>query len=357
MPSRAFLIGCSQYDDPDIASLKFPGADVTRLATVVRSSCGLAEDEIVVLAADHRPPSRNNIIRAIVSSRPPTGRAAVDLVLLSFSGHGFHSRRDGKEYLIPSDAVYNDLEGTSLCFSDLLGHLQAWDARTVVVFVDACRATAEGGRSVGKDLGGLEIVSLEARHGMAVFSSCSPGQRSYETDALASGIFTYGLCEALGDAGKCATIYELSQYLLTRVPALSREQGTPVQVPYTRVEPLDIQQSVIVSPRQADAWRSRGLAGTEIRRAPRFDAVGPIVANPPICAIDFGTSYSVISFTKGDKAVLIPSQQGRSLVPSVVYFDERLDYVVGWDAVAAHPIRPRQRGFPCQEAHGQLDGL
>ncbi len=345
MAARAFLIGCSEYDDPDIASLKFPGEDVGRVATVARDACGLGEDEVVVLSAGHRAPSRNNIIRAVARPRGQAGRPGVDLLLLFFSGHGFHSPRDGKEYLVPSDAVYNDLEGTSLSFPDLVGHLQDWGARTIVLFLDACRATVEGGRSAGRDWQRLEVGSLEARPGMAIFSSCSPGQRSYESESLRSGIFTHGLCEALGDAGRCATIYELDRYLVARIPALSRQQGKPEQVPYTRVEPLDIQRTVIVSPRRADAWRSSGLIGTEIRRAPRFEAVGAIAARPPICAIDLGTSYSAISFAKGETSVLIPSHHRRHLVPSVVYFDENLDYIVGWDAVERARYDPENAVF------------
>src|SRR5262249_3461423 len=44
-------------------------------------------------------------------------------------------------------------------------------------------------------------------------------------------------------------------------------------------------------------------------------------------------------------SILIPSHAGRHLVPSVVYFDEHLDFVVGWDAVERARYDPENAVF------------
>jgi molecular chaperone DnaK (HSP70) len=52
------------------------------------------------------------------------------------------------------------------------------------------------------------------------------------------------------------------------------------------------------------------------------------------CALDFGTTYSTIGYYEpGFGPRLIPSPQGKILVPSIVSFSPNFDYVVGWDAL------------------------
>ena len=61
----------------------------------------------------------------------------------------------------------------------------------------------------------------------------------------------------------------------------------------------------------------------------------------PIVGIDFGTSYSSVSVAIGDHVHIVPDDQNRSLVPSVVSYPTGGDPVMGWDARARIIRDPR----------------
>jgi uncharacterized caspase-like protein len=98
---------------------------------------------------------------------------------------------------------------------------------------------------------------------MVTFCSCAPGQTSYEADQIRSGVFTEGVCKALGDEGRCSTIQELDEYLNDKVPKISWKYGLPRQRPYSRVEPLTVQKAIIVSKRTLQGWRVQGHEETK----------------------------------------------------------------------------------------------
>lgn len=341
----AFIIGCAAYDDSDIANLQFPDKDATDFAKVVLENCGFTKDEIVILSSNQSERSllstKSNIIRTL---KPKIGNIpSIDKLFFFFSGHGFHSPKGGKDYLLPVDAAANELEDSSILLEKIAEYLQSWNAKTSVFFMDACRAAVEGGKA-GVD--GQKWESLDIQKslpsGIATVSSCKPNQKSYESDKLKNGVFTFGLMEALSDTGKCTTVYQLNHYLSERIPAICREQNKPVQTPYTKTEPLEIQDATVVSEHKINEWRSSVSIGKEIRRGrvpatENYLALGPA----PLCAIDLGTSYSTVAILGVRRKVnFIPSPKGQYLVPSVVSFSDSLDYLVGWQALENAKMHP-----------------
>ncbi len=147
-------------------------------------------------------------------------------------------------------------------------------------------------------------------------------------------MFTAALSEALGEDGRCKTVYELDRYLSRRVPELCNAHLGMTQNPYTRAEPLSILDVVLVSDEKLAAWASGTPIGREIRSTLALGAATPSLRSNVYFAIDFGTSYSIISaLDDSGKATFIPSARGKWLVPSVVNFYESLDYEVGWEAL------------------------
>jgi molecular chaperone DnaK (HSP70)/uncharacterized caspase-like protein len=344
MANGAVVIGCSGYEDPDIAALRYAHNDASRVAATLTGACGVADDMLLVLSDDARDaglkPTRTNIVRRVSGwDRLPV----IDGILFCFfSGHGFES--GGDQYLLPVDCVRGVLEDTSVRFDLLLRMLSVSPARHVVLFLDACRSVIEAGKAAASDLRRADVAEL-CPAGMVSFCSCRPGKASYEAEAIQSGIFTAGLCEALGDAGRCSTIYELDNFLSRRLPELAAEQGKPRQDLYSKVEPLGVQQLPVVTPLQQNLWQAATPIGGERRtnsppaQVPRYKTS---TSGEPLVAFDFGTSYSAAATVGPDGgARLVPWSGQRILMPSVVHFLPGLDYLVGAAAVEADRYAPQ----------------
>ncbi|HKQ03739.1 MAG TPA: Hsp70 family protein [Blastocatellia bacterium] len=336
----AFLIGCGEYDDPNIAPLRFADKDADCFANVIASSCGLADDEIKLLSTNKKTsrfkPTKSNIIRELSSGLSSLNVPYdIDLLFFFFSGHGFHSLQDNRDYLVPQDAVLSGLEDTALSFGSIIKYLRAWRAKNTVLLIDACRAVIQGGKDiVVESWNSINVECLNAT-GMASFLSCSPNQKSYEGEDLQNGIFTFVLCEALSDKAKCKTIYELDNYLVQTVPQVCRRSEKPIQNPYTRVEPLSIKDVILISEKRLAEWRSLTPIGQEIRssRVQRL-AEHSGLRKGFTCAIDFGTTFSTVAILDDDSRTrLIPSPQQKKLIPSVISFLSNLDYLIGWEAL------------------------
>lgn len=253
-----------------------------------------------------------------------------------FSCHGFHSTADGSEYLLLADSIDEVLEETSVRFELVLELLRAVKADHVVLFLDACRAAASGGKSVGSDRAPVRDLHPT---GMVSFTSCEPGSLSYEADELGSGVFSSALHEVLSEVGRCVTVEKLSRYLRDVVPVLSRRTGKPVQVPHTRIEPLELKDLELVSPSVRNSWYAQAWVGEELRRT-AVERIELAAGEDPVVAIDFGTTYSAIGVARSDGAVeYVRRADGQVLVPSVASFTDDMDYLVGTRAVEAERHR------------------
>lgn len=358
--NRALVVGCAGYEDPDIAPLRYADRDAARVGALLQQVCGIPDEGLILLHDGlddpRRRPTRTNLLRHLTQ----LSQTADDGILyFFFSGHGFQTR-SGEHYLLPVDCVRGAIEETALRFESVVRYLGSAGAPHLVLLLDACRNVVEGGKSAGGP--GLSTVDVDALcpPGVVTFCSCRPGHVSYEAERLAAGVFTEALCEALSDQGRCRTVYELSRYLAQRVPQIAVREGKPAQQPHSRVEPLGVQHLEIVSERTRNAWGSTVPTGVErrTRTVPRL----PVTDPDPLIGIDFGTSYSVVSYCRPDGGTtLIPGPDGRPLVPSVVHFLPDLDYLVGSAAVEADHYRPgatvRQVKRELGSGHGyEVDG-
>ncbi len=331
--NAALLVGINAYDDEALAPLSFAEQDAHTFRETLIANCAVPADAATVLSgvsAERRlTPTRSNIIREL-------NRLAdsCDRLVFFFSGHGFHSTHDGHDYLVPSDAVLADLEGTSIRLDVVIRYIAYARVDTAFLYLDACRGALERSKSAAS----LPALTLEdvAGRGIAIFSSCSPDQKSYEAPALRSSIFTYALRQALSSDGKCKTVYELDRYLRRRVPSLCEAYDKPRQDPFTRTEPITIAEALVVAPERAIEWSANIEIGSELRKpTPSLPPAGDKWQHSVYAGIDFGTSYSCIGKVNEAGVVhLAPGPDGRVLVPSAVAFvDDRLNYVVGWPAL------------------------
>ncbi|GAA1557531.1 Hsp70 family protein [Kribbella sancticallisti] len=338
----AVVVGCATYEHP-IPSLRFASADARRMADTLRTTCGLQDDEILLLSEDAEDlrsrPTFTNVLRTLSRARQYGRTANLDTLFFFFSGHGYHSVEDGSEYLLLGDSVAEDLERTALAVQTVIARLQEWGPRHLVLLVDACReAVGESKGGAEDEVPGVDVNKLLPT-GNIIFSSCSPGQRSYEHQAIGSGIFTAALCEGLSDRGRCRTLHDLNSFVQRRVPELCKLYGKPRQDPVARLEPAEVLALEIVSQTKRSEWRTSLSVGIE-RRAGRVPPA-PIRGLRPKLALDFGTSTTLAALLDSQGRMhAVPAADGRPFVPSVVNFDTDWDYVVGGEALELDRLRP-----------------
>jgi hypothetical protein len=65
----AIIIGCGTFDDPEVASLRFAGADADRFANVAEQVIGIPTENIYIAADTNRDrartPTRSEVIRTL----------------------------------------------------------------------------------------------------------------------------------------------------------------------------------------------------------------------------------------------------------------------------------------------------
>ena len=331
----AIVVGCHTYDDDEISNLQFAHLDAIELSTLFGKVCGIAPENIFTLtSAMDAPtqPTRAQLLKVLSkgSRLPPNNK--IDTLFFSFSGHGYHSKIENKDYLVLKDTHWGAIEDTALDYETVVRYLRRWGAQNTIILLDACRSYIETSKSAEARVTQLNVEAL-CPDGMVTFCSCSVGQHSFESNELQHGVFTASLLRGLSDAGRCTTIYELSEFLVRDVPSLGREHSKPHQDPRTRLEPLGVQNLVIVSAEKLAEWKRYIPVSAEIRVPLDESFVSPVVWGGMI-GIDFGTSASLVSMLSRDTNEIILAQApgGGALVPSIVHFEPTLAYRVGAEA-------------------------
>jgi molecular chaperone DnaK len=326
---HALLIGCSNYDDQNIARLKFANEDPQKLASALKTYCGFADGDIDILASPsdtYTPATRSNIIKSLSSPK----KKRPELLVIFFSGHGITSARDRRHYLLPQDVLYSRADETSISLDLVMSEALAWQAHCTLLIVDACRNIFHGGKSLEMEQPRFDPPA-EIPRGIAAFFSCAPAERSYELDAVGSGLFTHAFIEALGDTGRCATINQIDKYLSYRLPILAREHNRTPQTPYTLVDPLPVADTAIISAERKLALASASRIGREIRstKSGAQSTRAPLSAQG-VLGIDFGSTYSIAAYVD-DKGELqyVKNAEGKHNIRSVISFYPDMDYVIG----------------------------
>lgn len=141
----AVTVGCSHYEDEDIADLRFAHLDAMRMREMFMASMDIPAGAVFTFA-DGLPdagPTRHNVLRTL-SKLAWHAADPIDRLFFFFSGHGFHSTADGNDYLITSESITSALEETSLRFELLVRMLRATGAMHIVLLLDACRTPVAG---------------------------------------------------------------------------------------------------------------------------------------------------------------------------------------------------------------------
>jgi uncharacterized caspase-like protein len=158
-----------------------------------------------------------------------------DVVILSFSGHGY-TEKDGPFYLLPSDANPDEkIPSTSLPSFISSEELSEWlrnvDAGQMAMIIDACHSAASvdvPGFKPGP-MGDRGLGQLAYDKGMRILAASQADDVALEIESLHQGLLTYALREGLmaGKDGKLpaassaeVTLQSWLKYAEQRVPGL-----------------------------------------------------------------------------------------------------------------------------------------
>jgi len=240
----ALVVGISKFANSAIPSLRYPAKDARDFAAVLKDpKVGRFKPDNVTLLLD-QDATLVNIRKALGKIREQA--QPDDLVLLYISSHGSPRIDDprGVSYVVAYDTDISGADtiyATGLAMSEIINTLNRdVQAQRLALFLDTCfsGAAAPGAAPPGaKSLVPVGAAGATAFSGaLAQFSAtgwaaiaASRGdQRSWESDQLQQGYFTYYLIDALRKTQGMAPLQDLFQQLHDQVSAHVRQDKMPV---------------------------------------------------------------------------------------------------------------------------------
>jgi len=138
----ALIIGSSQYDDPALARLRTPEADILTLAAVLRDPQIGNFDDVKELMNESETSIRRAISTFFAQKKPD------DLLLFYFSGHGVLDDR-GRLFLAVKDTQHQLLKATAISSSFILDEMDESRSRRQLLILDCCHSGAFSSLSKG----------------------------------------------------------------------------------------------------------------------------------------------------------------------------------------------------------------
>lgn len=230
---RALLVGVPEYESNVLEDLPVVRRDLEILHAAVEQS-GYSVRTMGTEGIDQT--GQNKLLRAF--RKELLNARGLDVLLLYFSGHGIHY--DGSDYLLPSDADFDDPAFVQyLITPDALSDaIDQCDAKTIVFFIDACRHGVKLGT---KDIGLTnwsrgEVRKAHHRSYILVFS-CGPGQVSqYVASERGASLFSTALADVLDVKYPATTLGEVLDMTQRRLAELIAENGRSPQDIYRAYE-------------------------------------------------------------------------------------------------------------------------
>ncbi len=240
----ALIVGVNRYEDDDIQNLSCSVADANSIYAVLTAPeiGGFAPGNVVLLTDETaRKPTRSNVLEALATLADTA--EPQDTVLFYFSGHGTEDRGDG--YLLPSDARLATVRWTAVPLQAVLEVRERSGCRVQIVLIDACRRDLEIGQkgqgALSEDMAAALFSDVE---GVAVLSSTSPGQASYEDPDSGQSVYTRFVVEGLrgaadaelaGNGDGLVSVHEAAEYARAHVRSWGMQHGR-TQSPRLRLE-------------------------------------------------------------------------------------------------------------------------
>lgn len=222
----ALIVGISEFEDPQIPSLRYAAKDARDLAAVLTDPrYGHFDPRNVRLLTDAKA-TRANILNALQELFLEAREA--DLVFLYVSSHG-SPRRDasglgGVGYIVTYDTSVASIWVDALDYEGFSRKVSLIKARRKAVFLDTCYSgqALPGGKSLLLEGAGIDPETARrflSGEGTYVVTSSRAEERSFESESIHNSYFTHFLMQALRRRGGAATLREIFDQLSEEVPA------------------------------------------------------------------------------------------------------------------------------------------
>lgn len=170
-------------------------------------------------------------------------------VVFYYAGHGVPNESSNDAFLLPIDT---DGRNTDVCYplSKAYQELGAMNAKSVVVFMDACFSGSQRGEGMLASARGVAIKAKPAspQGNMVVFSAASGDETAYPYKEKGHGLFTYFLLKKLQETKGSVTLGELGNYIVDKVAKESVVSNGKSQTP-----------TISPSTSLSDSWKSLKL--------------------------------------------------------------------------------------------------
>ena len=223
----AVIIGNENYQK--VAKVQFARNDANIFAQYCKLTLGLPEKNI----RSYNDATYATLLSAVkdIKNIAQAYKGNLD-VLFYYAGHGVPNESSNDSYLLPIDT---DGRSVEVCYplSKLYEELGSMNAKSVIVFMDACFSGAQRGEGM---LAAARGVAIEARPAepqgnMVVFSAASGDETAYPYREKSHGLFTYFLLKKLQETKGTVTLGELGNYIIDNVTKESVVSNGKSQTP------------------------------------------------------------------------------------------------------------------------------
>ena len=267
----AIVVGVGTFEDRSINPLQFAAKDATDFYNFLLSDQGgnFPKQNIHLLLDETA--TRINIEQALRGLQDKVTEN--DLVMVYFSSHGTPPNKNGSVQVVTYDTQVkprHQVWPTSLSEDKLADFIQGIRAKRLVVVLDTCYSNGAyrkvanflpvGGKSLGGDedegygnsrkvlskrlLGAKDLVlddepapSRPGRtdgdgSGRVLISASDAGERSWESDRLKNGFFTYHFMSGIANGGDVKSAFEYAKPKVTSDVRSEKDQEQTPQVVY-----------------------------------------------------------------------------------------------------------------------------
>ena len=241
---KTFAVIICNENYQQVTNVAMARNDGTTFAKYCEKTLGLPRENIRV----YENASYGMFIRAMSDITKVASAFQGDLnIIFYYAGHGIPDERTKDAYLLPVDA---DGKDTGICYSLkwLYAQLGGMQARSVVVFLDACfsgaaRSEADGDMLVAARGVAIKPKAESPQGNMIIFSAASNDETAMPYKEKGHGLFTYFLLKKLQETKGNVTLSELGSYITTNVKQKSIVVNKKLQTP-----------TVVASPDVTKSW-------------------------------------------------------------------------------------------------------
>ncbi len=212
---KTFAVIIANENYSMVSSVPMALNDGTSFSKYCSSTLGLPENNIRL----YKDASFGVMIRAMRDIKDIANAYSGDIqVIFYYAGHGIPNEATKDAYLLPIDADGMQTEG---CYSlnRLYGELGNLQAKSVVVFLDACFS---GAKRDGEMLASARGVALKPKEeapkgNMVIFSAASGNETAFPFEEKGHGLFTYYLLKKLKETKGDVNLQDLGNYIVENV--------------------------------------------------------------------------------------------------------------------------------------------